>query len=260
MKAKRNFLAVIGMTSMCMFIGIGNEPSLAQTATGTAPLPAVAAQKVSSQPAAKDSIFKSDEDKVSYAIGVQMMGNFKRQGVEVNLDMLAKGMRDASSGGKLALEEGELRRLIMVYQNEVKRGYAQARKTDAVKNLVEAKKFLAENKKKPGVQTLASGVQYRVIKQGEGKKPMPTDTVECKYRGTLANGTEFDSSYRTGKPASFAVNSVIPGWQEVMKLMPTGSKWEVVIPPQHGYGQRGNGLTVGPNALLIFEIELLAIK
>jgi FKBP-type peptidyl-prolyl cis-trans isomerase FklB len=120
--------------------------------------------------------------------------------------------------------------------------------------------FLAENKKKEGVVTLPSGLQYKVLKAGDGKKPTDTDTVECNYRGTHIDGTEFDSSYRTGQPATFKVAGVIPGWREALKLMPVGSKWQIFVPSQLAYGTRGKPGSVGPNAALIFEVELLAIK
>jgi FKBP-type peptidyl-prolyl cis-trans isomerase FklB len=120
--------------------------------------------------------------------------------------------------------------------------------------------FLAENKKKEGVVTLPSGLQYKVLKAGDGKKPTDADTVECHYRGTLINGTEFDSSYLTGQPATFKIAGVIPGWREALKLMPVGSKWQLFVPSQLAYGARGKGGSIGPNAALIFEVELLAIK
>jgi FKBP-type peptidyl-prolyl cis-trans isomerase FklB len=129
----------------------------------------------------------------------------------------------------------------------------------AADNKKEGDAFLAENMKKEGVMALPSGLQYKILKAGSGKMPTDADTVECNYRGTFINGTEFDSSYRTGKPATLKVKGVIPGWQEALKLMPVGSKWQLFIPPQLAYGERGSG-PIGPNATLIFDLELLAIK
>jgi FKBP-type peptidyl-prolyl cis-trans isomerase FklB len=128
------------------------------------------------------------------------------------------------------------------------------------KNKAEGEAFLAENKKKEGVKTLPSGLQYKVIKAGTGKKPKVTDTVTTHYRGTLMNGTEFDSSYRRGQPVSFQVNGVIPGWTEALQLMEEGAKWQLFIPSNLAYGERGAGRDIGPNATLVFEIELLSIE
>lgn len=146
------------------------------------------------------------------------------------------------------------------FQNELKE-----KQTAAIKNIGEANQkageaFLADNAKKTGVVTLPSGLQYKIIKQGDGKIPTESDTVECNYRGTLIDGTEFDSSNRIGKPVQFKVGSVIPGWQEALKLMPAGSKWQLYIPPQLAYGERGAGREIGPNSTLIFEVELISVQ
>ena len=136
----------------------------------------------------------------------------------------------------------------------------QGTKMVSAENKKEGTAFLARNKTKQGVVTLPSGLQYKILKAGNGKKPVGADTVECHYRGTLINGTEFDSSYRRGQAASFPVSGVIPGWTEALKLMPVGSKWQLFIPPQLAYGAQGSGRDIGPDATLIFEVELLAIK
>jgi FKBP-type peptidyl-prolyl cis-trans isomerase len=203
---------------------------------------------------------QTQKDKINYGIGVSVLRNFKQQGIEPDLEFVIKGMRDAQAGGKLLMTEEELRTTLDAYQSELKQKHAQAMKTAAVENKKEGDAFLAANKKKEGVVTLPSGLQYKILKAGDGKKPTGNDTVECNYRGTLINGTEFDSSYRTGKPAAFKVTGVIPGWTEALKLMPVGSKWQLFIPPNLAYGERGAGLAIGPNATLIFEVELLAIK
>jgi FKBP-type peptidyl-prolyl cis-trans isomerase FklB len=170
-----------------------------------------------------------------------------------------KGMQDAHSGGKLLLSDEDIRIGIEKYQVAVKQKRSKMMIKAAEDNRKEGEAYLAENKKKDGVVTLPSGLQYKILKAGDGKKPTDADTVECNYRGTFINGTEFDSSSRTGKPATFKVTGVIPGWTEALKLMPVGSKWQLFVPYQLAYGSRGSG-RIGPNATLIFEVELLAIK
>ena len=210
--------------------------------------------------AGEPPVLKTQKDKVSYGIGVDVARNFTRLGIEFDLDILIKGLRDGLSGEKLLMTETDLRTTMNAYQNELKGRMLQAMKVAAEDNKKKGDAFLAENKKKEGVVALPSGLQYKILKAGDGKKPTDTDTVECHYRGTLIDGTEFDSSYRIGKPAIFKVTGVIPGWTEALKLMPAGSKWQLFIPPQLAYGERGASREIGPNATLIFEVELLAIK
>jgi len=205
-------------------------------------------------------LLKTQKDKANYAIGVNMIGNIKQQGVEIDLDLVIKGMKDAQSGGKLLLTDEEIRTGIDQYQTAVRQKHSQMKAKMAEENKKAGEAFLAENAKKEGVVTLPSGLQYKILKAGDGKKPTDADTVECNYRGTLVNGTEFDSSKRTGKPATFKVGGVIPGWTEALKLMPVGSKWQLFVPSQLAYGERGKGGRIGPNVTLIFEVELLAIK
>ncbi|MBI2883567.1 MAG: FKBP-type peptidyl-prolyl cis-trans isomerase [Candidatus Methylomirabilis oxyfera] len=205
-------------------------------------------------------VLKTEKDKMSYGIGVEVGRNFKRLGVEVDTDLVVKGLREALSGEKLLMTDEELRDTMTAYQAEVRQKQAQAARLAAENNKKAGEAFLADNKTKAGVVTLPSGLQYKILKAGNGKTPTETDTVECHYRGTLINGTEFDSSYRRGQPATLKVTGVIPGWREALKLMPVGSKWQIVIPSQLAYGERGAGRDIGPNATLIFELELLAIK
>ncbi len=206
------------------------------------------------------SLLKTQKDQVNYAIGVYLIGNLKRQGVDIDLNLVIKGMQDAFSDGKLLMPDAELRKALTIYQAEVRRMQTKIRTLTAEENRKEGEGFLEENRKKEGVITLPSGLQYRIIKTGEGKKPTDTDSVECHYRGTLINGNEFDSSYRRGRPATLKVKSVIPGWAEAFKLMPVGSKWQIFVPARLAYGERGAGGSIGPNATLIFEIELLAMN
>ena len=193
-------------------------------------------------------------------MGVDMGKNFKRLELDVDLDTLMKGLMDGYAGNKLSMSEDELHAIMSAYQSELKTKQATAVKRIGEANQKEEAAFLADNAKKPGVVTLPSGLQYKILKAGTGNQPTETDLVECNYRGTLLNGTEFDSSYRTGKPALFNLVGVIPGWQGALKLMSVGSKWQIFIPSKLAYGDRGAGRDIGPNATLIFEVELLGVK
>lgn len=203
---------------------------------------------------------KTLQDRINYAIGVNLISNIRHQGIDIDLNLVMKGMQDAFLGRKIPMTDEELRTCISLYQTDVRQKQAKARAVASETNKKDGQAFLAENRKKEGVVTLPSGVQYRIIKAGEGKKPSDEDSVECHYRGTLISGTEFDSSYPKGHPATFKVNGVIPGWREALKLMPVGAKWQVFVPSQLAYGERGTGAFIGPNATLIFEVDLIAIK
>jgi FKBP-type peptidyl-prolyl cis-trans isomerase FklB len=201
-------------------------------------------------------VLKNQKDKVSYIIGMDIGNNLKKQSIDVDPSILAKGVKDALTGGKPLLTEQEINETMAAFQKEMMAKQEQVGK----KNKAEGDAFLAENKKKEGVKTLPSGLQYKVIKAGTGKKPKPTDTVTTHYRGTLINGTEFDSSYKRGQTVSFPVSGVIPGWTEALQLMEEGAKWQLFIPSNLAYGERGTGGLIGPNATLIFEIELISIQ
>ena len=205
-------------------------------------------------------VLKTDKDKVSYSIGLDIGTNFKRQSVDLDQKALAAGIADGLSGGKPLLTEDEVRKVLAQFQQQMKAKAQEMVKQHADKNQKEGEVFLAENKKKKGVITLPSGLQYHVITAGTGKIPKATDTVTTHYRGTLIDGTEFDSSYKRGEPASFPVNGVVKGWTEALQLMKVGSKWQLFIPSNLAYGPQGAGQVIGPNATLIFEIELLSIK
>jgi FKBP-type peptidyl-prolyl cis-trans isomerase len=205
-------------------------------------------------------VLKDQKDKVSYSIGMEIGRNMKRQSVDVNPEFLSRGVKDAFSDGKPLMTDEEMKEALTAFQKEMMVKQQELAKIVGEKNQKEGEAFLAENKKKEGVITLPSGLQYKVIKAGSGNKPKATDTVSVHYQGTLINGTEFDSSYRRGQPVSFPVNGVIPGWTEALQLMEAGAKWQIVIPPNLAYGDRGAGPQIGPNATLIFEIELISIQ
>lgn len=202
---------------------------------------------------------KTDKDKVSYSIGHGLGTNLKGQGVAVNVDQLAKGVQDALGGAKPALTQVEMEKTMTDLRTRIMAEQQEKTKSLATKNKTEGDAFLAKNKSAPGVKTLASGLQYQVLKAGTGKMPKTTDKVRVNYRGTLLDGTEFDSSYSRGTPAEFPVNAVIPGWTEALQLMNEGSKWKLFIPANLAYGEQGAGGVIGPNAVLVFEVELLKV-
>jgi len=204
------------------------------------------------------------KQKFSYALGMNIgsgLGtNLKKQSIEVDWSLVAQGLKDAAAGTKTRLTEDEAKAVLAEVQTEVRKQQTEKAKEAADKNKTEGDAFLAANKTKEGVVTLPSGLQYKILKAGTGPKPTATDTVVCNYRGTLINGTEFDSSYKRGQPATFPVNGVIKGWTEALQLMPVGSKWQLFIPSSLAYQERGAGADIGPNATLIFDVELLSIQ
>jgi FKBP-type peptidyl-prolyl cis-trans isomerase FklB len=203
---------------------------------------------------------KDQKEKISYIIGRDIGVKFKEQSVDVDPDILARGIKDGLSGARPLLSGPEAREVMTAFEKELRVKHEAARKAAGEKNKKEGEAFLAENKEKEGVKTLPSGLQYKVIRPGTGKKPKATDTVTTHYKGTLIDGTEFDSSYKRGKPATFAVSGVIPGWTEALQLMEEGAKWQLFIPPKLAYGERGAGQVIGPQATLIFEVELISIQ
>jgi FKBP-type peptidyl-prolyl cis-trans isomerase FklB len=202
-------------------------------------------------------VLKNQKEKVSYIIGMDIGGKLKTQSVDIDPNILAKGIQDALSGANPLLSKEEIQETMVAFQKEMMAKLEEMAK----KNKADGEAFLAENKKKEGVKTLPSGLQYKVIKAGTGKKPKADDTVTANYRGTLIDGTEFDSSYKRGQPATFPVSGgMIPGWTEALQLMEEGAKWQLFIPSNLAYGERGTGGIIGPSAALIFEIELVSIK
>ncbi len=200
--------------------------------------------------------YKSEKDKLSYAIGVQMGNSLKQQKInEVDPKVIGQAIEDVMSGAKLKVSKEDMQAAMTAFQQKM----MAKQKAAANDKKVAGDKFRADNKKRKGVKELANGIQYEVLKDAKGAKPKATDKVTVHYHGTLIDGTVFDSSVKRGKPASFPLNGVIKGWQEVLPLMQTGSKWKVVIPPELAYGERGAGGSIGPNETLIFEIELISI-
>jgi len=201
---------------------------------------------------------KTEKDRLSYAMGMDLGNQMKARAVELDPAVFARGLKDALSGAKTALTEAEARAAITTLQTALQAKQAEMTKLGMAKNKTDGDAFLAANKAKAGVVTLPSGVQYKILTAGTGKKPTLDDTVVCQYRGTLVNGTEFDSSYSRKEPATFPVKGVIKGWTEILQLMPVGSRWQIVIPASLAYGDGGGGPMAG--ATLIFELELVAIK
>jgi FKBP-type peptidyl-prolyl cis-trans isomerase FklB len=206
--------------------------------------------------AQENLVLKSQKEKVSYIIGMEIGSNLKKQTIDIDSTILARGVKDILSGAKPLLTDQEIQETMVGFQKEMMAKQSEVAK----KNRAEGEAFLAENKKKEGVKTLPSGLQYKVIKVGTGKKPKSTDTVTVHYRGTLINGTEFDSSFKRGQPATFLVSKVIPGWTEALQLMEVGATWQLFIPSSLAYGEQGAGGDIGPNATLIFEVELVSIQ
>jgi FKBP-type peptidyl-prolyl cis-trans isomerase FklB len=210
---------------------------------------------------AGDKLDMTDEGvKLSYSVGYQVGGDFKRQGLDINPEMLLKGVQDSLLGKEPLMTPQEIRSTLAEVQKTVAAAQNQKNKAQVEKNLAEGRVFLAENAKKAGVKTLPSGLQYKVIKEGFGAMPIATDTVTVHYRGTLIDGTEFDTSYSRGKPATFRVDGVIAGWTEALQLMKEGDKWQVFIPPNLAYGEKGAGSKIPPNSSLIFDVELISVE
>jgi FKBP-type peptidyl-prolyl cis-trans isomerase FklB len=199
---------------------------------------------------ASTSAFKTQKEKLSYAIGMEMGKGVKSQGLDVDPTIMVQGLNDGISGGKSQMSEEELRQVISSLQQEIRQKQMQVQQAAAAENKTKGEAFLAENGKKEGVVVLPDGLQYKILTAGQGKKPAESDT----------DGSEFDSSAQAGKPVPFEVKNVIPGFKEVLQLMPVGSKWQIVVPSNLAYGERGAGGVIGPNATLIFEIELVSIQ
>ncbi len=222
--------------------------------------PAAKAHTPTAAKPATPLVLKTQKDKFSYALGMKMGENLHKQSVPVDPAILARGLRDALAGGKTQLTDEQAQAALGAVQNDIRKKQQEKTEAAAAVNKKQGDTFLAENKSKEGVVTLPSGMEYKILTAGTGPKPAATDSVSCNYRGTLIDGKEFDSSYKRGEPVTFAVNGVIKGWTEALQLMPVGSKWQLVIPPDLAYGDRGAGADIGPGSTLIFEVELLSIQ
>jgi FKBP-type peptidyl-prolyl cis-trans isomerase FklB len=204
-------------------------------------------------------MLNSRSQKVSYIIGLDIGRNLAQQGIEVEAASLAQGISDAMGDAEPKLTESEIQTVMSAFQEEMEAKQAQVQSAQASKNIDEGKAFLEINRMKDGVVALSSGLQYREIKAGSGRSPKATDKVTTHYKGTLLDGSVFDSSYERGEPATFPVNGVIAGWTEALQLMKEGSVWELFIPANLAYGARGAGGKIGPNATLVFTVELLNV-
>lgn len=212
--------------------------------------------KPAAQPAAQ---FKDNREKISYSLGVNIGNSMKTQGADVDVDLVAAGLRDVM-GGKAKVSEQEVRETLMAWQQELRAKRMEKQKAEGEVNRKAGAEWLAANAKKPGVKTMPDGLQYKVLVAGKGPKPKPGDTVSAHYKGTLTDGTEFDSSYTRGQPLTIPVMGVIAGWQEALTNMNVGDKWELYIPGNLAYGERGSPPKIGANATLVFEMELLGIE
>jgi FKBP-type peptidyl-prolyl cis-trans isomerase FklB len=247
---------------------LGNAHAQQTPAATTPTTPAAQAPKgpaaKTGQPAKPRTVvpltLKTEKDKFSYALGMNLGSGLHKQSVDVDPAIFLRGLKDGLAAGKTLLTEQEAQATLVQMQNDLRKKAQEKMQQVAVSNKQTGDAFLASNKAQDGVVTLPSGLQYKILKEGTGPKPAATDSVVCNYRGTLLDGTEFDSSYKRGQPATFQVNGVIKGWTEALQLMPVGSKWQLVIPSDLAYGDRGAGQQIGPNSTLIFEVELLSIQ
>ena len=231
------------------------------TAAKTAQTPAAKTGAAATAKAPVPLTLKTPSQKSSYAIGMNIGKNLKRDSVEVDPAILLRGLKDALAGNKLLLTDEEAKAALTALQTEVRAKEEAKTKAAAVENKKAGEAFLAANKTKEGIVTLPSGLEYKIIKEGTGPKPAAEDTVLCHYRGTLVDNTEFDSSYKRGEPLKIPVGGVIKGWTEAIQLMPVGSKWQLFIPSDLAYGERGApGSPIGPNSTLVFEVELISIE
>ncbi len=204
--------------------------------------------------------FKTEKENTSYALGLVLGRNWKTQSIDVDVEIFAQALRDSLAGKKLLMTDEQAQRTMVLLQRKVMAEREEKAKELAAKNKKNGEAFLEKNKNKEGVVTLKSGLQYKVIKEGDGPMPKQTDTVMVNYRGTLIDGTEFDSSAKSGGPVALTVNGVIAGMSEALKLMKVGSKWQLFIPSDLAYGERSPSPAIGPSSVLIFEVELVSIK
>jgi FKBP-type peptidyl-prolyl cis-trans isomerase len=269
---QRSITPAVLLAAAMMMPGVGSAqqtpaastPAATTQSAPAATTPKTPAKKTTAAPAQAGTALTTRKQKFSYALGMNIGTGYsqglKKQSIEVDWNLIAQGMKDAAAGTKTKLTEEEAKAVLNEVQSEVQKEQQAKTKEMADKNKSEGEAYLAANKSKEGVVTLPSGLQYKILTEGKGPKPTATDSVVCNYRGTLINGTEFDSSYKRKEPATFGVSQVIKGWTEALQLMPVGSKWQLVIPSNLAYGERGEPRGgIEPNATLIFEVELLSI-
>jgi FKBP-type peptidyl-prolyl cis-trans isomerase FklB len=250
-------LIFIGLAGAVLLTGCNNQQSPATsgaTNSTSETTPANTNAMSSASPLA------TDKDRESYAMGMYFGTGWKKNGVDVDLDKLMLGIKDAQSGGNTLLTEDQMRQELTMLQHSVMANRQKMQTQEGSQNEQQGEAFLAKNKTQPGVVTLPDGLQYKIITDGTGASPDPNDIVSVNYRGTFVDGTEFDSSYKRGRPAEFPVTGVIPGWTEALEKMKVGSKWNVYVPANLAYGPQGRQPLVGPNETLVFEVELLGIK
>ena len=218
------------------------------------------ASKKRAPKATEETPIIAEQDKRGYAVGVELGLDIAKQGVDLNQRLVMQGMKDALTGKKYLMTADEMNAILTEMQKEQREKMALAVKEFAEKNKKDEEAFLAANKTKDGIVTLPSGLQYKILKAGDGNKPGLEDKVVCNYRGALLDGTEIDSSYKRNEPSTFPLKGVIKGWAEALQLMRVGSKWQIFVPSDMAYGERGDGRSIGPNEALIFEVELLSIQ
>jgi len=208
---------------------------------------------------ADDAALTTDKDKVSYSMGVDIGRNLAKQGIDVDADVLVKGLKDGMAGGALKMTDEQMQATMTAFIQGVREKMQAKEQAAGADNKTKGEAYLEANKKKDGWNVTPSGLQYKVVTTGTGPKPKATDTVITQYRGTTIDGTEFDSSYKRNEPAEFPVNAVIPGWTEALQMMPVGSKWQLAIPASLAYGENAPP-QIGPNSVLLFDVELVGIK
>jgi FKBP-type peptidyl-prolyl cis-trans isomerase FklB len=257
---KKSVMELVCVLGLGMTLQVGIVRAQGSTAGKTSKPPVATAQSSSRTTNRPGPALKDTRDKTSYALGLNLGNTLRKQSVEIDPNVLLQGLKDALAGAKTLMSEDEARAALAQLQQDLRAKREEQMKHAAETNKTEGEGFLAANKTKQGVVTLPSGLQYKVLTPGSGPKPALSDTVACNYRGTLIDGTEFDSSYKRGEPATFPVSGVIKGWTEALLLMPVGSKWQLFIPAELAYGERGIGTDIGPNATLIFEVEMISIK
>jgi FKBP-type peptidyl-prolyl cis-trans isomerase FklB len=262
-------LAVTAVAAAMMILGHAQAQQTPPASTPQTPAtPAAkppAAKTGTSTTAKKPAVpltLTTQKEKASYAIGMNIGKSMHRDAVDIDTSILLRGLKDGMSGAKPLLTEDEAKAALTALQADLRKKQEEKLQVESETNKKAGEAFLAENKTKDGVVTLPSGLQYKILTEGTGPKPAATDTVVCNYKGALLDNTEFDSSYKRGQPATFPVGNVINGWKEALQLMPVGSKWQLVVPSDLAYGARGGpqGSGIGPNATLVFEVELISIK